>query len=366
MSSTEQAPEPTMDEILASIRKIISDDEPDQNAQAETGEAETGAADDYTASMADTPPPAEEPDDILDLTQVVEPQAEHADPQPETGNMAAAGAPQGDALHAAMSQAQAPVEPAGDASPDGSDIASLLAEAGVEDTVNEAGHAPQPEQNAEEASITAALNSIGAEPEPAAAQVPMDEPSAPETAIDPAGDMDPVPGDEARDALDDLVASLESEVNAGPDEPAIAQPEAIAADAALEAAMEMPAPDAAEPATGETDPAIAMPAPEDPVLSALVPEPVSEPETEPEPEPVMAEAPVEAPVEEDPDTEAAAADDETDEEPEMEAAAASSPFEPGIKDMLKPMLNKWLDDNMERIVHDAVKEEVASGKFGEK
>ena len=36
MSSTERAPEPTMEEILASIRRIISDDEANSNHQQAT------------------------------------------------------------------------------------------------------------------------------------------------------------------------------------------------------------------------------------------------------------------------------------------------------------------------------------------
>src|SRR5215468_9756753 len=88
MSSTERAPEPTMEEILASIRRIISDDEASSAQQRATGteyaeqvradEAEEGAAD---AQMIDhlaralgggaTPSAANDDDieDILDLTE---------------------------------------------------------------------------------------------------------------------------------------------------------------------------------------------------------------------------------------------------------------------------------------------------------
>ena len=82
MSSTERAPEPTMEEILASIRRIITDDEAGQaraqktapRAQTEDesleGEADSQIIDDIarvlSGSAAQTP--AEEEEEILDLT----------------------------------------------------------------------------------------------------------------------------------------------------------------------------------------------------------------------------------------------------------------------------------------------------------
>lgn len=87
MSSMERAPEPTMEEILASIRRIISDDEtsteqPPQGASASQEdddplEAVEGEADDKIINdiarvlSGGAPAPVEEPaaeDDILDLT----------------------------------------------------------------------------------------------------------------------------------------------------------------------------------------------------------------------------------------------------------------------------------------------------------
>ena len=113
MSSSEQAPEPTMDEILASIRKIISDDEPGDAQQPEAAAPETaapaddGLADDLANALGDAPPAQEPGDDILDLTEVVpeQPQPEAAAPDMPTPEAPAAPeAPQGDALQAALQE----------------------------------------------------------------------------------------------------------------------------------------------------------------------------------------------------------------------------------------------------------------------
>ena len=87
MSSTEQAQEPTMEEILASIRKIISDDtaEPEQDAEESAAPAEDD--DDVSEDLDIDPEPAEEEpdplfdladadDDVLELTDIVAEPAE--------------------------------------------------------------------------------------------------------------------------------------------------------------------------------------------------------------------------------------------------------------------------------------------------
>lgn len=100
MSSTEQAPEPTMDEILASIRRIIADDEatagsrpaakpaapaPRQPERPRPQQTTTPASlvDDIAHALrgGDEEPPAREAeDDILDLTEVFE--ADRSQPEP--------------------------------------------------------------------------------------------------------------------------------------------------------------------------------------------------------------------------------------------------------------------------------------------
>ncbi len=73
MSNTDQAPEPTMDEILASIRRIISD-EPTDNQKQSDGDKDSVADDIARALNFDA---GEEPgvsgmdDDILELTEIV-------------------------------------------------------------------------------------------------------------------------------------------------------------------------------------------------------------------------------------------------------------------------------------------------------
>ncbi len=85
MNSTERAPEPTMEEILASIRRIISDDEANSNHQEATSSDYAGpvAVEDTDDSAADTqmiddiarvlssaaPSSVESEEDILDLAE---------------------------------------------------------------------------------------------------------------------------------------------------------------------------------------------------------------------------------------------------------------------------------------------------------
>ena len=91
--SEQAAPEPTMEEILASIRRIISeDDAPPAEAEADApeGEAVHAAAPEPEPEPELEPEPAAE--DVLELTQRVEPPAESvgdldvytkAEPEPE-------------------------------------------------------------------------------------------------------------------------------------------------------------------------------------------------------------------------------------------------------------------------------------------
>ncbi len=95
MSNTEQAQEPTMEEILASIRRIISDDSETETPDEPEAAAEEPAAEAEEAPEMVEPPASAEPDeaeqidfdaldigdddeeeDVLDLTDVVEDTAE--------------------------------------------------------------------------------------------------------------------------------------------------------------------------------------------------------------------------------------------------------------------------------------------------
>jgi cell pole-organizing protein PopZ len=111
--SEQAAPEPTMEEILASIRRIISEDD------APAGEAEAAPAPEAKAQPAPDPEPEPEPEaepveaaaepepaeDVLELTERVEPPAETVGDiavYPKEEPAAAAPAPKPEPL--AMSQ----------------------------------------------------------------------------------------------------------------------------------------------------------------------------------------------------------------------------------------------------------------------
>jgi cell pole-organizing protein PopZ len=349
MSSTEQAPEPTMDEILASIRKIIADDESDESSPPEDGappqESSVPPQPEAAPPEADAPrvempapepaaPPAETAaqdkaaeavDDILDLTQALEPQTE-SEPV------------QGDTMQAAL--AETPAEPA---QPDASDAAGagseaemaavLLAEAGVRDSALDAA-APTPAPTPEETSITEAFSAMDESPVAPAPELQMDA-SMPD---------------------DDFEAN----------EASATKPE-VQDDSVI-----VPPPPADMPAAEASDEGALADFEDD---FAAMTEEVPQPEAQEEP---AAEAPALAI-----DQELAAvgfagldaggaAGDEPAEEAvediqEQESVAADGSegktFEESVKDMLRPMLRSWLDENMERIVHDAVRDEVASGNL---
>ncbi len=333
MSSSEQAPEPTMDEILASIRKIISDDEPGETPQPEAASsmpdpadpgaladtampAEDGLAEDLANALNDSQVVAdlgaEEADDILDLTQIVE-------NQPQAPQVDALQAALGDAVEAPAPQEAPgePVESVGDL-----DIASVLAEAGVQDTVADnpaepqapAGDDPVAAQAqgdevaapvTEDASISEALSALEAQPgEPVAEAAPQPETSAPEATEQPA------------------VADV-------PETPEI--PEAAVA-------VEAPAQEDASYETGDdmmaeapVEDAAALASALDEAAPASEAEPVED--TAPAEEQDMGEAAQAAP-----------------------AGGAGKTLEDSVKELLRPMLREWLDDNMERIVQDEVKD----------
>jgi cell pole-organizing protein PopZ len=140
----------------------------------------------------------------------------------------------------------------------------------------------------------------------------------------------------------------------------------------------------------------AEPQPE-PVAFASEPEPVSEPEPEPEPAPepepepepdaelVLTEFEADAIVEEPVAVEAAASEpEETAYDPAPWARAPEPLVEPerpkaptngahghktledSVKDMLRPMLRQWLDENMPRVITAALKDELGdSGARGQ-
>jgi len=445
MSSSEQAPEPTMDEILASIRKIISDDETEGDAQPEVAAAEPAAAETAApagdgladelanalsdAQGADSQAAVEPHDDILDLTQVVteqpaadlspepappepvsqepaslEPAPQEAaplepaplEPAPQEAAMpvvedvqldAAPAEPEADMTAAApvapnvLAEIEAPTALEGSEAPESSegasDIAALLAEAGVQEMNDEAApqEAPAPagdDLNAaiaqddmvvpdpvlvEETSISDALSALD---QPAADAAP-DSPDI--SAQDASFDADLVMSPEPAPAIDvpsEAIAPEVSEV-----EPVAEVVAEIEADAGLDVQMpklsaeETPAeiqiedvlPEPEELIIDEPAEAVAVladaleePAPVEDVLADL------EIAVEPEAEIEAAGDIIEAAASIDADVEAP-----TTEEPEAEASSGDvRTLEDSVKELLRPMLREWIDDNMERIVQDEV------------
>ena len=384
MSSSEQAPEPTMDEILASIRKIISDDEPGSAAQPETASAEAGAqaadtpeaaapegdalADDLANALNDTQESAQATDDILDLTEVVEQHAsaeavEVSAPQPEAPSQP----PQGEALQnalAGMGTEMAP-EPAAEASGE-KDISALLAEAGVEDTAGEGPAEPPPPPLATEAPAGDELSAILGNAEDMAATAPEAAPegdaSMAEDEFEAMTQQPPEMGAEGPQSF---------EAPAGIELPDVPLADVVADEVATETMADTPGtPEAAmEEALGDMaaetpqpaeEPSIVMPD-DQPEMPAVEPEVSVEPEGFagaeavglPGEELVAAAVTLDV-VEAEPEQNTdASADEET---PEALAADQESgkSLEASVKDMLRPLLREWLDDNMERIVKDEV------------
>lgn len=323
MSSTERAPEPTMEEILASIRRIISDDEQNSarqrsasaSQQDEEGlEAAEGEADDKiindiarVLSGASQPAEAEEEEEILDLTaelgglEVVEEETivlEEVVSVPET-----AEAPAPEALQAAPEQ----MEPEAEAAP----------EQHVEPEAQAPEPVPAPPMSASEEAASALERAIAAL---RAGQLPT---SVAEFGIQP----QPAPQPEAP-----AYAAPESYPQPEPEpepEPAFEpEPELVLAEFEAEAMAEEPVVETAPTSEAEAPPA--WEAETAPWAGAS--EPLIEPERTARTNGHNAET---APLD-----------------------SSHKSLEDSIKDMLRPMLQQWLDENMTRVLTAALKDEL--------
>jgi len=313
MSSTERAPEPTMEEILASIRRIISDDESssarqrtasashrdEEGLEAAEGEADDRIINDIARVLSGSAPAAEEEEDILDLTA-------------ELGGMEI-----------------------------------------VEETVSV-------EVLAEAAPAEAPFEAEAFQPAPAALEQPAE--LAPELQAQDAPPL--TASEEAASALERAIAAL----RAGHVPTSV--PGSSEFSASVPEFMAQPEPE---------------PQPE---LPAFTPEPELEPE--PEPELVLTEFEAEMVVEEPVVVEATLVSEAGESsawesesapwagapepliEPERPGGrvnggthtaaspleASSKTLEDSVKDMLRPMLRQWLDENMPRMVTAALKDEL--------
>ena len=414
MSSTERAPEPTMEEILASIRRIISDDEANSTQQRATSSeyAEQVRVEDADYEAADTqmiadieralgsvrgaaePAPVDDDlDDILDLTEpggtspedvmmadepitvleeiVLETEI-YEEPRPKLD------------FSAAFPPSEPPAE-----------MAESLTEA-VESFAESAPAYDEPEPVYEEPAPSY--------DEPVATFVEETVMIAEMPASEPPVAAQPAPSlDDPTTALERAIAALKAgdlaafarEAQAGSEapDPVYVPPASIyampepAAPSAPEPAIEPEVPSfepepEPEIVVMEEEEAIVLAEPEttfepstpswqaespswSDVASAAEPEPEPEPEPEFDPEPEPAPWHNEgmswrgAPPANEFELNPARVNGGRDHEPHDYAGPVSSKsLEDSVKEMLRPMLKQWLDENMQRVLTAALREEL--------
>jgi cell pole-organizing protein PopZ len=411
MNSTERAPEPTMEEILASIRRIISDDEANSNQPQATssdyagpvavedtddGAADTQMIDDIARVLSSAAPSsAESEEDILDL-DLAEPEelvleapldAEmivteeviltevYGEMEPETKAYAEAPpAPDFTAAFPPAPESEAAEGFAGEDQP--------LAEPSVEEPIM---------AEAPESAEMFTAEEIGVEV-PATEEVAMEMPPPVRAELPPAPEIPSL--DDSTTALERAIAALKAgdlaafarEAQSGYAEPAAAvptPPEAEMPLAATEPELEPEAEPETEALALEEELILseqaAEPSPEEwSEESTSWPEPEMElaPESEPD---AAAEAAIEAEIEEEQAWSAAepeAPEAELEPEPTYESNAnhvnggtahkshgyetpmAAKSLEDSVKEMLRPMLREWLKENMPRVLNVTLREEL--------
>jgi cell pole-organizing protein PopZ len=319
MSSTERAPEPTMEEILASIRRIISEDETnsarpheatagvqdDEGLEGTEGEADDRIINDIARVLGGSAQmPAQGEEEILDLTaelgglEIVEEETIILETEAEIIPVEAIAQPEMPAP--AMEEPQAVAAPAPEPAP--------------EPQPEPVMRAPATPMSASEEAASALERAIAAL---RAGQLPT---SVPEFA------PSPQPGPQF---IPEAYAAPISE----PEAEAEPEPEAqlVLTEFEAEAVAEEPVP-MEEPASIEEPPSVselgpAWEADQAPWIGA--PEPLVEPER--------------ASLR----TNGHSGEDET-----------PKTLEDSVKDMLRPMLRQWLDENMPRMVSAALKDEL--------
>ena len=425
MSSTERAPEPTMEEILASIRRIISDDEANSTQQRATSSeyAEQVRVEDADYEAADTQMIA----DIERALGGVQGTAEPAAVDDDLDDILDLTEPGGAAPEDVMMADDEPI--------------TVLEEVVLETEITEIYEEPRPkldfgaafppsEQPAEMVeNLTEAVESFAEfapayeQPQPSYPEPTYDEPAqayeepAPsfveETVIlaemptsEPPVAAQAAPSlDDPTTALERAIAALKAgdlaafarEAQAGSEAPdpvyvppapiyATPEPEApTVAEAPIEPEVPSfepePEPEIvvmeeeeaivlAEPDT-EFEPSTPSWQAESPswsdVARAVEPEPEPEPELEPEFEPEPEPAPWRsegmswrgAPPANEFELNPARVNGGRDHEPHDYAGPTSSKsLEDSVKEMLRPMLKQWLDENMQRVLTAALREEL--------
>jgi uncharacterized protein len=403
MSSTERAPEPTMEEILASIRRIISDDEANAAAQPEpvADYSEQMRADDVDDGAADTkiiddiarvlsagsaPPAGEGDDDILDLTEpglASEPASEPVGEAAEdeilliseevllTEEVSLADEEPAAAESYAAPNFAAAFPPAAPAYAEPTQNYTEPVESYAEPTYAEPLAAEPP-----------AAELVESYTEQSYAEPPAAEPNY-------AGEAESA-SDDPTTALERAIAALkagdlsafarESQFSFG--QPAAAAPPLAAAPFGELAPEPLPEP-MPEPVAAESETVLALveeepfgleepvlldePAPEPlpwSAASASWPHSETRPEPEAAPPPWRSEelswgtsgsVPPPAPVKVNGGSKNKLRD--------FEAAVSSKSLEDSVKEMLRPMLRQWLDENMPRVLTAALRDELDNSEM---
>lgn len=401
MSSTERAPEPTMEEILASIRRIISDDEASSVQQRATSaeyaeqvradDTEDGAADtqmiaEIERALAGGTSPASNDDDIEDILDLTEP-----------GGSAADEVMMADEPVTVLEEFVLETE-SYDEEPRKLDFASAFPPANEDRQDSPLTFAETAPTFVEEAAPSYEEEAVATyEPEPA----PFVEMPVP--APEPVRAAEPIPSlDDPTTALERAIAALkagdlaafarEAQSDYVAPEPSYTPPlytppEPVAEAAPAETSFEP------EPASYEPEPTmiveeeeiVVLPEPEpepEPVVPSWAaesaswsqmepsePEPEPEPEAEPEPEPEFEPEPLPWRSEDQSWRGAAPANEfelnptrvngGSEHEPHDFASPVSSKsLEDSVKEMLRPLLRQWLDENMPRVLTAALREEL--------
>lgn len=380
MSSPEQAPEPTMDEILASIRKIIADDEPEgdqytqdekrpESAQpAQPGEGwNSGQQHDPAQGAGESAGQPSVDDEILELTNELSAKARQpAEPRDGASAGATQETPAAEPPLGAAGAVQAEHGSATSAASE-DEILSALARAGIEHAGNqswasedatnapsEAADSPGPDPSealssgansgSEFAVPDAASDDVLVTPPGGAGQDRDSEPQAPAGAsLDtgvyvPGGDEDLQADSPAEQAVQGFEQAAGTAAPAG-------EPGALGGDTGQPGMSG----NAASPGEAAFDTASALAALDEAAAVAA---------REAESDAATA------------DVEKAESELKQDAAPPA-AVSVDAPsldkgqtLEESVKEMLRPMLREWLDNNMEHIIKSAVKDELNSSGFG--
>src|SRR5262245_17389772 len=315
MSSTERAPEPTMEEILASIRRIISDDETnaararpasarqqdDEAAETVEGEADDAIINDIARVLSESAPKVEDEEDILDLTA-------------ELG-----GAEAGEEVRLeeiVLEEVAAPIEtPQAGFIPAESRVEPVTAEAVPEPEVA----APAPPLSASEeaaAALERAIAALRAGHLPTSVGEFMPRPEAEAQTFAPAPEMGAEPEPVPEPEPEPFIAPESEPFFKLEPEPDLDMAETFVAETVVE-----------EPVLEESAAEASVAEPSEPLPWQSAPAPFRESER-----PAARK--------------------------NGSHGAAQKSLEDSIKDMLRPMLQKWLDENMSRVLTAALKEEL--------